>query len=213
MGVPLKRASILIAAGFVIGTFAGAALTSGVITTIIATAASAISVPAINLPHASASPNPSQVASSAAPSALVSVLAPPAATSALTQTTLLDIRIVADAANLLHASKAKAHASDIAAIIRSLATDATIGMDQASRLGAWPQAAVIAADRTAFYTKLAATAQGALQASVTNDKAYRRSATAMLSVLKRLVDLDSRSRGLAAIIGVTLPRVDLSPVR
>jgi hypothetical protein len=214
MGVALKRASILIIAGFVIGTFAGAALTSGVITTIISSAASAISLPAISLPHASASPGPSAaVGASPAPTPVPSVIAPPAAVSALTQTTLLDVRIAADAANLLHASKVKAHAADIAAIIRSLATDATIGMDQASRLGAWPQAAVIAADRSAFYTKLAGTAQDALQASVTNDKAYRRSATNMLSVLKRLVDLDARSRGLAAIIGITLPPVDLSAVR
>lgn len=213
MGVALKRASILIGAGLVIGTFAGAALTSGVITSLAGSAASFISLPAITLPHPTVTPGPSLVTATPAPTPPPPITAPAAAMSALQQTTLLDVRIVGDATKLAHAVNTKAHGSDIAEILRALANDAAVGTDQATRLGTWSDAAVVAADRAAFYTKITNSAHDALQTSMSNDKAYRNDANSMLKILARMVDLDRRSRALAATVGITLPPVDLSAVR
>ena len=73
------------------------------------------------------------------------------------------------------------------------------------RLASWPDAAALAASRSAFYDKVTSTSRAALAKSISNKKAYKASGKSMLTVLKKVAKLDTEARALAATAGSELP--------
>ena len=207
MGVVFRRASILIGFGFAVGAFLGGVIMSVVITTLIAVPGPGVAT----VPTTPGSPSASQAAASAKPSA-VAVPIPAVALSSLRQMSLLDARIVDDASSLAGAMKAKKSAVDLALVIRSVASDATIGSDLVTQVGTWDEAYEFASNRRAFYDSLLAIARDGLGKSLSDKKAYQSTAKKMLTVLRRLPALDAASRELADTAKVNLPKVDLTAV-
>jgi hypothetical protein len=208
MGVVFRRASILMGFGFVIGVFLGGVVTSIVITTLL----HAPSTEAVSQTGDPAGPVGSRApGASAAPAAPV-IPIPAVALSSLRQMTLLDARIVADAGSLSSALQAKKSAVDLALVLRSIASDATIGADLVPQVQSWDDAYQFAADRQSFYDSVLAVAGDGLRASLSDKTAYRLTARKMLNVLRGLPALDAASRELATTAKVNLPKVDLRPV-
>jgi len=206
MGVVLKRAGTLMTFGFIVGAFVGGAVMSLVISTLVD--------PATPVAAADAAADTSETDPTAAPlasgGALVrDVAIPAAALSSLRQSTLLDARIVSDADALATAYRTKASAVDIALILRSLASDASIGSDLAPQLRTWDEAHKLAMDRGDFYASVAGIARDGLRSSITDKKAYRTAARTMLGALRELPSLDAESRALASAAGVDLPPIEL----
>lgn len=208
MGVVLRRAGTLMGFGFIVGLFFGGVVMSFVISNLLQPAVPVVvaapgdttAVPASGAPGASSAP-------------AVPVVAPAAALSAMRQASLLDARFTADAKALSSAYKANASGVDIALVLRSLASDAAIGSDLVPNLRTWEDARKLAAARAGFYASVSEVAHDALRASMTDKKAYRAAAKSMLATLRKLPGLDADSRTLAGTAGVTLPEVDLKPVR
>lgn len=215
LGVALRRASLLAGFGLIVGIFGGAVLTSGVITSLLASAAAAVQA-GVGTVGASAvpSPDPSAVATTApvaTPTPVVAITIPSAAVSALSQTTILDARIVADATDLETARAAKS-TPDIARALRALASDAANGTVQAKRLKLWSEAGTVVAFRLDFYDRVTDQALAALKVTLADGKTYRTAAAEMLVILADLPGLDAMSRGLADVAGVELPVVEFGPL-
>ena len=207
LGVALRRATLLAGFGLIIGVFVGAVLTSGVIGTLLTSAADAVAstVDSVNpTPSPSATPSEEPVAT---PGPVEPTGVPAGAISALTQTTLLDARIVSDAEDLSTAI-AGSSTVEIARAMRALATDAANGSAQMARLKAWSGAATVIAVREDFYDRMAKKALDSLQLPLAEGRRYRLYATDMFRILKALPGLDAMSRGLAAAAEVELPVVD-----
>jgi hypothetical protein len=207
LGVALRRATLLAGFGLIIGVFAGAVLTSGVITSLLSTAAAAV---ASTVDSATPTAIPSAVPSEApvaTPTPIAEPAIPAAAFSALTQISILDTRIVSNANALAAAVSAKSTV-ELAKAMRALASDAANGSAQLTRLKAWSGAATVVAAREDFYDRVVKKALDSLRLSLTEGKAYRADARGMLRILKDLPGLDALSRGLAAAAEVELPPVD-----
>jgi hypothetical protein len=204
MGVAVRRAMTLIGFGAIVGLFVGGMVTSVVIKSLVDPTAATAFDPGDGAarPVASAAAGPTAVP---VPTAIP---APPAALSALRQVALLDARIAEDATALTRLATSGT-AGDIAKVLRTLSADAAIGGDIAPRLAVWPDAAGLSGDRAAFYGAIASSAHGSLGDSISDTKAYRANAKAMLKVLQRLGPLDAASRALAAVAEVELPPVEL----
>lgn len=207
MGVVFRRASVLMGFGFIVGAFLGGVVMSVVITTLIHIPTQVV----VTQPGDPAAPLASQAA---APTAkpVASVAIPAVALSSLRQMTLLDARFVSDASALSSAVKAKKSAVDLALVLRSIASDATIGADLVPQVRSWDDAYQFASDRQGFYDEVLAIAHDGLRDSLSDKTAYRNTAKKMLKVLRKLTPLDASSRELAGEAKVTLPKVDLSPV-
>jgi hypothetical protein len=134
----------------------------------------------------------------------------PAALSSLRQASLLDARMAADAAALSKAYKSNKSGADLAPIMRSLASNASIGGELMPQLRTWDQAHSLANARSAFYTSISAIAIDGLRASITDKRSYRATSRKLLSALKKLHTLDAASRELALVANLELPEVDLS---
>lgn len=207
LGVALRRASLLAGLGLILGVFLGAVLTSGAITGLLSSAAAAV---AAQVGNVTPSATPSAIATDApvvTPVPVVEVGIPPAAISALTQTTLLDSRIVNDAGDL-DAALASKSTVDIARAMRALASDAANGSVQVARLKTWSEAGTVVAFRVGFYDRIADRALDSLKRSLTEGKAYRNAAASMLTILADLPGLDAMSRGLAVAAEIELPLVE-----
>ena len=208
MGVVFRRASVLMGFGFIVGAFLGGVVMSVVITTLIGSPTQ----PVVTTPGGPTTPQASQAAGASAPAAAPETPVPAVALSSLRQMSLLDARIVDDASSLSAALKAKKSAVDLALVLRSVASDATIGADLVTQVRTWDEAGQFAADRQAFYNQVLAIAQDGLRDSLSDKSAYRLTSRKMLKVLHGLTALDAASRDLAAIAKVSLPKVDLTPV-
>lgn len=204
LGLPLKRAGAILAMGVVVGILVGGATT-----------AAAISFSAHDTAVA-----PSPVATTApaavTPTAAPSIVAPPdfaapvAAVSALSGTAVVDGRIAVDAATLASTlSRSNASSIELARALRSLAADAALGIDLASRLAPWTDAAQVQAGLDDFYRAMAQEARTGLRASLNDTGAYRKAGARMLTVLSTMGTVDAKSRELAGTIGVELPPVVL----
>ncbi len=207
MGVVFRRASVLIGFGFIVGAFLGGVVMSVVITTLISVPTQAV----VTNPGNVTAPQASQAAAPSAKAAPETPI-PAVALSSLRQMSLLDARIVDDASSLSAAVKAKKSAVDLALVLRSVASDATIGADLVTQVRTWDEAGQFAADRQAFYNQVLAIAQDGLRDSLSDKSAYRLTSRKMLKVLRGLTALDAASRDLAATAKVSLPKVDLTPV-
>jgi len=205
MGVRLKRAAVFLGLGAVIGILLGGVTTAAVITTSPRGESAALA------PVASAAPASSSAAPSPTPSLFVpDPRAPQAAVSALSGTAVVNGRIAVDAQTLSSTlARSSASTSEMARALRSLAADATLGIDLAGRLANWPEASDAQAVLDDFYRSMAQEAKTGLRASLNDGAAYRRAGREMLSVLSRLGAVDSQSRTLAATIGLELPPVVL----
>lgn len=207
LGVALRRASILTGFGLIIGVFAGAVLTSGVVSTLLSSAAAAVGVTVEGvLPSAAPSAVPT-TAPVVTPAPVTEPTIPSAAVSALGQLALLDARISSDASDLLDAYLARSTA-DTARALRALASDAGNGTKQTTRLRAWTDAGDLAALRLAFYDRVERVALDALKLSLADRTEYRDAARTMLGVLREMPVLDEMSRALALSASVELPPVD-----
>lgn len=203
VGVPVRRASIFIAIGLIVGMMLG-----GSAMAVIASIGSTETV----TPLGPAVTGPSAVpgASAPAPAPAIDPSVPSAAISALRQTALLNDRIAADAKRLEAALKAGSRGTpDVARALRALAADAALGAPMAENVAAWAAGADLSADLASFYRKIGATAKDGLSYSLANDRAYARAARDMLRVIDRMAALDATSRSLAANAAFELPPVSL----
>lgn len=149
---------------------------------------------------------PSQVAIPSAPAPIADPAIPGSALSALRQSTLLNQRVLDDAARLSAAlSSAKPSSSEIAPILRSMASTATFGLRLAPTLGDWDRATVLSADLIAFYAAIGQAADGGLSSSLSSSRTYEAAGERMLKIVAGLDALDEAARGLAASADVDLP--------
>ncbi len=199
LGTPAKRVSIFILVGVVVGLVLTWGISAGF------AAAGALLQPG----NPAASPivrGSGGIPPSAAPSGPLVQPIPPIARSALGQTAVLNNRLDEGAAALRASLKERdLDSAAVADTLRSLAADASFGEGLAPRLGTWKEATDVAVGLGALYSTVRGTAVDGLNASLSNDPAYRTAAQRMLVVLSGVEPLDARVRTLAAIVGVTMP--------
>lgn len=153
---------------------------------------------------------PSQVpvASAVAPP-VIDPTVPSAASSALRQSAVVNQRIVADAARLTAAlDAARPSATDIAPILRGLASTAGFGDRVAPDIADWGEGATLSQALVTFYAAIGGAADDGLAASLSNDRAYVDAGRRMMAILGGLIDLDAAARTLAADADVDLPPLD-----
>jgi hypothetical protein len=201
-GVPLRRAGGFVAVGVIGGLVVAFAIMIGSFAVERASAVISFALPGAVTP--SAAPEPTAAAPTTAPNVVPAV--PSSAIAALRQTTLLNQRIMADREQLATAVGArKPDGAKIAAALRSLAADASIGKRVVADVADWAEAGVVTSAFVDFYASMADRADSGLSASVTNDKAYVKSGKAMLKLLAGLPGLDAQARALTDSIGIKLP--------
>jgi hypothetical protein len=206
MGVRLKRASGFLALGVVLGVLAGGPITASAITAILREANAAAVVAPVGPPR-----DTSAIAAPSIPVQIPVHAVPQAAISALSGTAVVNGRIALDTVTLSGTlADRNASSIEIARAFRSLAADAALGIDVAGRLGSWPQAAAVKSELETFYVTMADSARTALRAPFSDNAGYRRSATAMVTVLAGLGGVDAKSRALASTVNLELPPVALS---
>jgi hypothetical protein len=198
-GVKASRAVVFIGVGGLAGFALGAGLVA-LMTTLNAQPAQAVVQP---VPPIVA---PSQAPVVIAPPPVVDPGIPSSALSALRQTTLINQRVVTDAARLSVALETtKPSSSEIAPILRAMASTATVGQRLAPTVGAWDEAESVSADFVAFYAAIARTADEGLSSSLSSSRAYVAAAQDMLEVVAGLGAIDAASRTLAASADLNLP--------
>jgi hypothetical protein len=197
-GVQLSKASRFIGLGLVAGIVLGGGVVGGAM--ILGQPALATGAGRGTDPAASAAP-----LGSVPPGPVVAGV-PPAALSALRQSTVVNQRLLADAAELERVLKRTSpSAEDIAPILRNLASTAAFGDRLGPTVRTWDAGAAVGKSLASFYAAVSRVADEGLQASLTNDRAYVDAGRRMRSVLDRITDLDAASRGLAKGVGVELP--------
>ena len=162
MGVAARRASILIGVGFIIGVFLGGGVMSVVISTLINPAGTAAAEEPTDGTTTPGHTGPIAPGASGVPG-VPEVPAAPAALSSLRQASLLDARMAADATALSKAYKSNKSGADLAPIMRSLASNASIGIALIPPLRTWDKAHALASSRNAFYTSVSAIALDGLR--------------------------------------------------
>lgn len=198
-GVRATRAVAFVAMGGLAGTLFGAGLMAAV-TLLDMRPAEAAVMPA------PAVVTPSQAPIASAPAPAVDPGIPSSALSALRQSTLLNQRVLDDAGRLSAAlSTTKPSSSQIAPILRSMASTATFGQRLAPTVGGWDRAQAVSADLVAFYAAIARTADEGLSSSLSSGKTYVAAGERMLKIVAGLDALDAASRTLAASADLDLP--------
>ena len=197
-GVKATRAVAFLGVGGLAGTLLGVGLFAAV---------SFLNTPAVVLvlpPPVVATPSQAPLPSAPAPVADPGI--PSSALSALRQSTLLNQRVINDADRLAAAlATAKPSGSQIAPILRSMASTATFGQRLAPTVGGWDQAGVVSADLVAFYAAIARTADEGLSSSLSSSRTYIAAGERMLKIVAGLDSLDAAARTLAASADITLP--------
>jgi hypothetical protein len=225
MGVQLRRASVFTA----VGLFAGLLLGAGGLFAAItldrlvnapdpggqAAAAAAVTAgqPAGSGPGTTATAKPSAPVATATPRPTAATTDAPALTrSALGQAVALNERILESGEALRAALAAKRFdAFAVSQVLRTMSSDAVVGLGLTPHIGAWRGGATAATDLTAFYTSVKATAAEGLAASVRNEKAYRTAATRQVELLAGLDAVDAVVRDASVAAGVTLPVESAAP--
>jgi hypothetical protein len=198
MGVRVKRAISILVLGAVVGVLGGGVATASAITLSLRAAT----------PVAVAAPSASPVPPTAAPTAVLPLAPSGATVSALSGTAVVNGRIALDADTLAAALASRTSTTiEIARALRSLAADATLGIDLAGRLDPWPDATSVALRLSDFYGAMADTARAALRTSLTDEATYRKSGAQMMAVLAELDAVDAASRSLATTVDLELPPV------
>jgi hypothetical protein len=203
-GVKATRAVAFLFAGGLAGTLLGGGLVAAV--SFLGTR------PAEALP----APAAAVVKPSHAPIATAAPIADPgipaSALSALRQATLLNQRVLDDAGRLTAAlSMTEPSSSDIAPILRSMASTAMFGQRLAPTVGGWAQAETVSADLVAFYAAIIETADQGLSSSLSSDRTYVAAGERMQKVVAGLDALDAASRTMAASADIDLPPLTPTP--
>lgn len=198
-GVKATRAVAFVGVGGLAGVMLGAGLVAAV-SFLNTRPAEVVVVPAPAVVAPSQAPIPSAPPPAADPGI------PSSALSALRQSTLLNQRVLDDVGRLTAAlSTAKPSSSEIAPILRSMASTATFGQRLAPTVGGWDQAEVVSADLVAFYAAIARTADEGLSSSLSSTRTYVAAGERMLEIGAGLDALDGASRALAASADLELP--------
>ncbi len=199
-GIRASRAAGFMAIGLMAGLVIGGGVVGLVAYLSAPTAAVALGTDPI------VAPSNAPLASAGAPGKVGDPAVPAAALSALRQSTLVNQRLVADAARLETVLSAGSTASvDIARTLRNLAATAAFGDRIAPDVADWADGTEVSGRLVAFYAAVGATAREGLASSLQNTGAYRRAGTAMLAVMADLSELDTDARALAATADVDLP--------
>src|SRR5688500_4630412 len=159
------------AVGFVfVGGLAGTLLGGGLVAAISFLGSRPVEVVVAPAP---AVVRPSQAPIASAPAPAVDPAIPSSALSALRQSTLLNQRVLDDAARLTAAlATTKPSSSEIAPILRSMASTAMVGQRLAPTVSGWPQAENVSADLVAFYAAIIETADQGWSSSLSSDRTY-----------------------------------------
>lgn len=201
-GVKATRAVAFVGVGGLAGTLLGAGLFA-VVSFMNTRPVEAVVVP----PPAVAAPSQAPLASAPPPVADPGI--PSSALSALRQSTLLNQRVISDADRLTAAlAVATPSGSQIAPILRSMASTATFGQRLAPTVGGWDRAEIVSADLVAFYAAIARTADEGLSSSLSSSQTYIAAGERMLEIVAGLDALDGAARTLAASADVTLPPLE-----
>jgi hypothetical protein len=214
MRVELRRASVFVGVGLLVGLMVGGGLTavSSAIdrpardARIAAEAAAAALAAAGTAAGPVATARPIATQGTGGSSGGGGTAGVPALTrSAIGQAAAVDGRMAASATALATAAGA-AHFDtvEVAAILRSLSAEAVAGLQLSTHIGAWSGGQAASTQLTAFYGDIQRTAAEGLSASIRNEAAYRAAATAMLELLAGLDAADAALRSAAAAGGVTL---------
>ena len=208
MGVRVKRAGGLLALGLVLGGFFGGVATVSVLAlSFQGSTPAAVAAPSL-------APVVLAVIPSGAPTAVPLKGVPAGAVSALSGTAVVNGRIAVDAVTLELALAGQGTPGiEIARALRSLAADATLGIDLTGRLGSWTAGASVMSKLDDFYRSMAKTAQKAFKVSLIDVAAYRRAGEEMMTVLAGLGGVDAASRSLATTLDLELPPVALPGAR
>jgi hypothetical protein len=199
-GVRATRAAGFMAIGLLIGLFVG----GSVVGLVAMLSAPAAATAATTDPVAGPTSAPLATAPVSVPVADPAV--PAAALTALSQTSLINQRLQADATRLQAVMAGSAPASvDIARALRSLSATAAFGDRIAPDVADWADGTAVSASLAAFYAAVGATAREGLTSSLQNADAYRDAGRSMLAVLDELAELDADSRALAATADTDLP--------
>jgi hypothetical protein len=196
-GLPFLRVSRFIAGGLLIGMLVGGGMVGAITWLTRPVDKSVVQAPA------TVTPSVAPGAPIAAPT--VDPAIPRAAVSALRQTTTLNQRLLADARRLTRALANRPSGAEIAPVLRSIASTASLGDGVAPTVAQWPEGAAVSRALVALYAAAGRVADDGLAASVKNDRAYINTAKQMRTVLARLTDLDASSRALALGAGIELP--------
>ena len=198
-GVKATRAAAFI----LIGGLAGAILGGGLVAAASFLSTRPIEVVVVPAPVV-VTPSHAPIGSAPAPPADPGI--PSSALSALRQSSLLNQRVLDDAARLTAAlSATKPSSSEIAPILRSMASTATFGQRLAPTVGGWDQAEAVSADLVAFYASIARAADDGLSSSLSSRGTYVAAGEQMLTIVAELDALDAASRALAAKADLDLP--------
>jgi hypothetical protein len=131
---------------------------------------------------------------------------PPSAVTALRQAALINQRLLGDSRRLDRVlRRTRPQASDLAPVLRSLASTATFGNDIPAALRRWEDGAALADRLESFYASVDRVADQGLSASLQNPRAYISAARRMQKVLDGLVGLDKTARSLASTAAIELP--------
>jgi hypothetical protein len=204
-GVKASRAVAFVFVGGLAGTMFGAGLVV------------AVSFLGARPVEAVVAPVPAVVKPSHAPIASAPVPAvdpgiPSSALSALRQATLLNQRVLDDAGRLTAAlSMTEPSSSEIAPILRSMASTAMFGQRLAPTVGGWTQAETVSADLVAFYAAIIETADQGLSSSLSSDRTYVAAGERIQKIVAGLDALDAASRTLAAAADLELPPLTPTP--
>ena len=214
-GVPLLKVSGFIGLGLAAGLAIGGGIFGALTLLGGRTAAPPVAVPPVAAVPSEAAPPSTVPGTSAVPqpsAAPVDPGVPAAALTALRRTTSVNQRLLADADLLAKALAARDPSpADIAPLLRNLASTASFGDAIASTVGTWDDAADVSTALASFYASIDRISQDALEASITNDRAYQDAGARMLTVLHRLASLDADTRALARTAGVDLPPLESAP--
>lgn len=199
LAVQAKRAGVFTSFGVVIGLLVGAAAMGMVAG---ATRSDATAVGA----RGQTGTQPSQPT----PAGQVPPAIPSVARSAITQSVVINGRLVASLTGLrTELTAATFDTVAVAQALRALAADAQFGDSLAPQLARWPAAARLSAELASFYGSIRSTAREGLSASLTNAAAYQDAGTKMVAQFAVLPALDGLTQQLAAEAGVTVPAVAL----
>ena len=126
--------------------------------------------------------------------------------SAIGQAAAIDARLLTSAVALETALAAPEFDSiAVSQILRTMSADAVYGLQLTTHIGAWSAGGALSDELSGFYTSVQETAAEGLTASIRNEAAYEAAATAMLTLLASLDDVDASVREAAADAGVALP--------
>ena len=198
-GVRLSRVAVFVG----VGLFSGMIASAGLMALLTRAPARPVDV-AVAPPATIAQPTQAPIVPDPAPAAVTGV--PSSAVSALRQSTFLNQRVMTDAARLQAVlDGARPSGSEIAPILRSLASSAAFGARLAPTVGEWDAGAAVSKDLVAFYGDIAGTANEGLSASLADSRSFVASAHQMLKILTGLDGIDAASRTLAGKADIELP--------